>query len=332
VVGSCNIDVTAYAERLPAPGETVAGREVRQAPGGKGANQAAAAALAGAQVTMIGAVGDDPAGAEVASRLARAGVDISLLRTAAGPTGSAHITVAASGINTIVVIPGANAGVRELTAADEAAIAASDALLLQLELPAGVVAAAAAAGRRAGALTVLTPAPVQPVPPGLLAATDLLVPNEREAGQLAAALLGPGRAGASSATAAPDGPGAAGRGGPGVLATLLSQVPAVAITLGADGCRYGRRDGTAITVPAPAVPVADTTGAGDTFAATLTVALAEGSAAAAALRFATCAAALCVQRPGAIGAMPARDEIDAFARELGEQAPPGPGGPGAAGA
>ncbi len=242
MVGSCNIDVTAYAERLPAPGETVAGREVRQAPGGKGANQAAAAALAGARVTMIGAVGADPGGAEVAGQLASAGVDVALLRTAAGPTGSAHVTVDASGANTIVVIPGANAAVRELTAADEAAIAASDALLLQLELPVGVIAAAAAAGHRAGALTVLTPAPVQPVPPGLLAATDLLVPNEREAGQLAAGLL--------TAGLGPGGPGAGGPGGPGVLATLLSQVPAVAITLGADGCRYGRRDGTAITVPA----------------------------------------------------------------------------------
>ncbi len=316
VVGSCNIDITAYAGRLPAAGETLVGRAVRQAPGGKGANQAVAAARAGAQVTMIGAVGDDAFGAEVRDCLAQAGADVSRLRTVPGPTGSAHITVDTAGANTIVVIPGANSSVEDLTTADRDAIAASDILLLQLELPAGVVAAAAAAARQAGVLTVLTPAPVQPLPSGLLSQVDLLVPNEREAVQLVE-----GQPAEGQPAGGPDRPDA--------LAALLRLVPAVVITLGAAGCRYGRRDGTRIEVAAPVVPVADTTAAGDTFTGALAVALAEGRPEADALGWATSAAALCVQQAGAAGAIPRREQIDALARSLGTGGGPGSRDPGA---
>ncbi|MGO9079764.1 MAG: ribokinase [Streptosporangiaceae bacterium] len=303
VVGSCNMDFAVFADRLPAAGETVTGRSLLTAPGGKGANQAIAAARAGGQVRMIGAVGDDAAGAQVRACLDRAGADVTALRTVPEPTGSAHITVDAAGTNSIVVIPGANASVTELTAADRAVIAASDVLLLQLELPVAVVtASAAAAGGPAGPLVVLTPAPARPLPRQLLDLVGLLVANEHEARQLA--------------------------GGGDALAALLALVPAAVITLGAAGCRYGRRDGTRISVPAPAVAAVDTTAAGDTFTGALAVALAEGRPAAAALRWATSAAALCVQQPGAAGSMPGRAEIDALARTLtvpGQHREPAPG-------
>jgi len=305
VVGSCNMDFAVFADRLPAAGETVTGRSLLTAPGGKGANQAIAAARAGGQVRMIGAVGDDAAGAQVRACLDRAGADVTALRTVPEPTGSAHITVDAAGTNSIVVIPGANASVTELTAADRAVIAVSDVLLLQLELPVTVVTAAAAAGGPAGPLVVLTPAPApaRPLPRQLLDLVGLLVANEHEARQLAG-------------------------GGGDALTALLALAPAVVITLGAAGCRYGRRDGTRISMPAPAVAAVDTTAAGDTFTGALAVALAEGRPAADALRWATSAAALCVQQPGAAGSMPGRAEIDALARTLtvpGQHREPAPG-------
>ncbi|MGO8882779.1 MAG: ribokinase [Streptosporangiaceae bacterium] len=290
VVGSCNLDTVVYTGRLPAAGETVAGHRVLQVPGGKGANQAIAVARAGAAVTMIGAVGDDAAGADLRAALQEAGADTAGLRVSSAPTGSAHITVDSSGANAIVIVAGANAEVTALTHADQDVIARSDVLLLQLELPMPVVAAAAAAGRRAGTRVVLTPAPARPLPGGLLSDVDLLVANEPEASQL------------TGLTASPA-----------VLAALLEQVPEVVITLGAAGCRYGRRSGARIAVPAPVVPVIDTTAAGDTFCGALAVALAEGRPAGQALRWATSAAALSVQRAGASPSMPGRAQIDAFA-------------------
>ena len=294
VVGSCNIDIVAYADRLPAPGETVRGQRLLQVPGGKGANQAVAAAKAGGAVTMIGAVGDDVFGREIRADLREAGVDVTGLRVAAQPTGAAQIMVDAAGDNAIVVIPGANGEVTELTAADRQAIATSDVLLLQLELPEVAVIAAAATAHRAGVRVVLTPAPVRPLPASLLELTDLLVPNRHEAQQL------------SGRTDVPD-----------ALAALLAQVPAVVITLGGDGCRYGDRAGTAITVPAREVHAVDTTAAGDAFTGALAVSLAEGHAPAEALAWATAAAALSVQREGAARSMPDRAQIDAFARASG---------------
>jgi ribokinase len=135
VVGSCNLDTVVYTGRLPAAGETVAGHRVLQVPGGKGANQAIAVARAGAAVTMIGAVGDDAAGADLRAALQEAGADTAGLRVSSAPTGSAHITVDSSGANAIVIVAGANAEVTALTHADQDVIARSDVLLLQLELP-----------------------------------------------------------------------------------------------------------------------------------------------------------------------------------------------------
>ncbi|WP_031068898.1 ribokinase [Streptomyces sp. NRRL S-118] len=288
VLGSTNMDLVAYVPRAPKLGETVTGREFRTVPGGKGANQAVAAARAGAEVSMIGAVGSDDFGARLRAALEGAGVDTDLLRTVEGPSGTAHIVVDDEGDNAIVVIPGANGTVTSLLPGDDALIATADALLLQLELPLSAVVAGAEAARRHGVRTLLTPAPAQPLPPGLLAATDLLLPNEHEAASL---------------TGVADPHAAA--------AELLRHVPEVVITLGAAGSLYAARGAAPVTVPAPQVRAVDTTAAGDTFAGALAVALGEGRPVPDALAWASSAAALSVQRPGASSSMPYRPEIDA---------------------
>ncbi|KUF13914.1 MULTISPECIES: ribokinase [Streptomyces] len=290
VFGSTNMDLVAYVAKAPQRGETVTGREFRTLPGGKGANQAVAAARAGATVAMIGAVGNDAFGSGLRSALDHSGVDTDLLRTVEGPSGTAHIVVDDDGGNAIVVVPGANASLTALSAGDTAEIAAADALLLQLETPLEGVLAAARAARESGVRTLLTPAPAQPLPPELLAATDLLLPNEHEA----AALTGI------------DDPAAA-------AAALLSQVPEVVVTLGAAGSLYAARGAAPVTVPARRVTAVDTTGAGDTFVGALAVSLAEGTPMPQALEWASAASALSVQRPGASASMPYRTEIDGAA-------------------
>ncbi|WP_329199575.1 ribokinase [Streptomyces sp. NBC_01435] len=288
VLGSTNMDLVAYVDRAPERGETVTGRELRTVPGGKGANQAVAAARAGGEVTMIGAVGDDEYGRELRSTLEHAGVDTDLLHTAEGPSGTAHIVVDDMGANSIVVIPGANGTVTALGPGEMAAIAGAELLLLQLELPLSAVIEGARTAHAQGVRTILTPSPVQPLPSELLDCVDLLIPNEHEA----------------TALSGFTDPHAAAR-------HLLGQVPAVVITLGAKGCLYAARGGEPVLFPAPEVTAVDTTGAGDTFVGTLAVALGERRPVPEALAWASAAAALCVQRPGASASMPYRTEIDA---------------------
>jgi ribokinase len=288
VLGSTNMDLVAYVEKAPRRGETVTGREFRTIPGGKGANQAIAAARAGATVSMIGAVGNDGFGTRLRSTLEHSGVTTDHLRTVEGPTGTAHIVVDDEGGNAIVVIPGANGTVDRLVPGDEGLIASADALLLQLEIPLAAVLAGAQTARAHGVRTILTPAPVQPMPPELLAATDLLVPNEHEAATLT------GRADPFAAGAA-----------------LLDTVPRVVITLGEAGSLYLTRDAEPLVVPAPRVTAIDSTGAGDTFVGTLAVALGEERPIREAMAWAAAAAALSVQREGASASMPYRSEIEA---------------------
>jgi ribokinase len=288
VLGSANMDLVAYVAKAPQRGETVTGREFRTAPGGKGANQAVATARAGAAVSMIGAVGNDAFGLRLRSALEASGVVTDRLRTAEGPSGTAHIVVDDEGGNAIVVVPGANAGVTSLTSRDEEAIAGADLLLLQLEIPLEAVVAGARLARAHGVRTVLTPAPVRPLPPELLDCVDLLLPNEHEAAALA------GVADPREAALA-----------------LLERVPEVVVTLGEAGSLWAARGTPPVTVPSPRVRAVDTTGAGDTFAGALAVALAEGRAMPAALRWAAAAASLSVQRPGASASMPYRSEIEA---------------------
>jgi ribokinase len=304
VFGSTNMDLVAYVAEPPARGETVTGREFRTVSGGKGANQAVAAARAGTDVVFIGAVGDDDFGPRLRATLAEAGADVSRLRTVPGASGIAHIVVGDDGGNSIIVVPGANAAV---TAPGPADLAGCAALLLQLELPMPAVIAAAHAACEADVPVVLTPAPVQDLPDELLAAVDLLVPNEHEAAKIT------GAAGPEPA-----------------LAALLERVPEAIITLGERGALYGARERhsrraraplskrkiTTARVEPPKVTAVDTTAAGDTFVGALAVARAEGRDPAEALRFAAAAAALSVQREGASTSMPTRAEIDALLASL----------------
>ncbi|MFD5058524.1 ribokinase [Streptomyces sp. NPDC058394] len=288
VLGSTNMDLVAYVARAPERGETVTGREFRTIPGGKGANQAIAAARAGADVLMIGAVGDDAYGAQLRAELEHAGVETDLLHTAEGPSGTAHIVVDDTGGNAIVVIPGANGTVHTLGPGEMAAIAEADLLLLQLELPLSAVVEGARMAHAQGVRTILTPSPVQPLPDELFDTVDLLIPNEHEAAALS---------GKTEPHAAAE--------------ILLRHVPEVVITLGSKGCLYAARGGETVHFPAPEVTAVDTTGAGDTFVGVLAVALGEGRAVPEALAWASTAAALCVQKPGASTSMPYRSEIDA---------------------
>ncbi|MGV9941813.1 ribokinase [Streptomyces sp. NPDC003401] len=287
VLGSTNMDLVAHVEKAPQRGETVTGREFRTTPGGKGANQAVAAAHAGGIVSIIGAVGNDAFGARLRSALESSGVNTDHLRTVESPSGTAHIVVDDEGGNAIVVVPGANGTVDHLVPGDEVLIASADTLLLQLEIPLAAVVAGARAARAHGVRTVLTPAPVQPLPPELLATTDLLVPNEHEAAALT------GRTDPREAALA-----------------LLDTVPQVVVTLGAAGSLYAARGAEPVTVPAPRVSAVDTTGAGDTFVGALVVALGEDRPVREALAWAAAAAALSVQRPGASASMPYRCEIE----------------------
>ena len=283
------MDLVAYVDTAPNRGETVTGHRFATVPGGKGANQALAAAKAGADVRMIGAVGEDEFGAQIRTNLAESGVDTRGLRTVPGRSGTAHITVDSGGGNSIIVVPSANGTVEDLAPGDEELIAGSETLLLQLEIPFSGVAAAAAAGRRNGVRVVLTPAPAAELPADLLSNVDLLVPNEHEA----AALVGekdPERA----------------------LAALLELVPEVVITLGGEGAIYGNRSGEVVRMPSFPVRAVDTTAAGDTFAGVLSLALGEGDEIGQALRRAAAAAAVSVQREGASSSMPTRQEIADF--------------------
>ena len=288
VLGSANIDLVATAARLPGRGETVAGNEFRRSPGGKGANQAIAAARAGGAVRFAGAVGDDDLGRQVLNALAASGVDTGAVLRAAVPTGTAHITVDAAGDNTIVVVPGANGTLDTLLPEHAAVLDRADTLLLQLELPLGVVRQAAARARARGVRVILTPAPAGELPDDLLDAVDLLVPNEHEATTLAGAT------------------------DPDQAARRLAQRCDVVLTMGARGAMYASAGVEPVVVPAFPATAVDSTAAGDTFVGVLAVALAGGAELPAAMRRASAAAALSVQRAGASDSAPTAGEIDVF--------------------
>ncbi len=319
VVGSLNEDVLVAVGRLPGRGETVVGREAVLAPGGKGANQAAAAGrLAGpgggaVGVAMVGRVGDDPAGERQVAALADVGVDTSaVLPTAGRLTGSATIPVEdGSGENLIVVVPGANAA---LTPADVdvPAVQRAAVVLLQLEVPLATVQAAADA---ASGTVVLTPAPPQPLPPELLRRVSVLVPNEHELVQLAGAAPAPRS--------------------PAELAGLARGLGAAAtvVTLGARGALVVPEDGPVVLQAPPPVRAVDTTGAGDCFTGALGAALARGADLAGAAREAVAAAALSTTGPGARGALPDAAAVRDLLPQVPDAVPvsrrPGFGGAGA---
>jgi ribokinase len=298
VVGSCNIDLVARCAALPRPGETVLARSFATIVGGKGANQAIAAARAGARTAIVGAVGNDAYGEAIRATLREASVDVSSLRRVAGPSGTALIFVDDAGENSIVVVSGANGMLTLLTESDLKVIDGADALLFQLEIPIEIIAAAAS---RSKGLRVLNAAPARPLSRELLAAIDLLVVNETEARVLAAA----------------------GAGADVLLDGLLGLVPRVAMTLGAEGVRYADREGARYLVATPKVTAVDTTAAGDTFTGVLATALAERRSTREALELACAAASLCVETAGASTSIPSRPAIDArWAATYGPRAVP----------
>ena len=292
VVGSLNEDVLVTVDRLPHRGETVVGSSVVVLPGGKGANQAAAAGRLGTGVHMVGRVGDDPAAGRQLAALADARVDVSRVqRTDGVPTGTATIPVEAEGgENLIVVVPGANA---ELTPADVdvESVHRAGVLLLQLETPVRTVQAAAAATR---GTVVLNPAPPQRLPAELLDQVDVLVPNEHELRRLAGQ---------------PDGGGT-----PAELAGLARGLAArsVVVTLGGRGALVVPAEGPVLLQAPPPVRPVDTTGAGDCFCGALSSALDRGEPLAGAVRYAVTAAALSTTGRGARGALPDDDAVRAL--------------------
>ena len=280
VVGSANVDVRLPVATIPRPGETVLAGPGSTAVGGKGANQAVAAARYGVATTFVGAVGDDDGAALVRGALSGAGVDLTCLRTVPGPTGVAYVMVGDDGDNAIVVASGANADPDPLTPDARAAIEAAQVLLLQLEVPNERVREAAALARSAGAQVVLNAAPARSLPTEIWSLVDLLVVNEGEAAELG-----------------------------GSAEALLERVPAVLVTLGGDGAVYLDRTGARVRVPAEKVSVVDTTAAGDTFCGVLGAALAQGAEMADAMRTAGRAAGITVTRVGAIDSIPTRAEL-----------------------
>ena len=287
VVGSLNLDLVIRVAELPGPGETVSGGDLFRNPGGKGANQAVAAARLGRRVAMVGCVGDDQAGHELLASLEAAGVDGSGVRVVEGvPSGTACITVSEDGENQIVVSPGANARLTPDDVAAAAAVRSAAVTLLQLEVPLETVAAAA---RAAGGRVVLNPAPVRALPAELLGRIDVLVPNRIELARLAG---GPVPRTVEQAAE---------------LAGRLGG-RAVVVTLGADGALVVE-DGRAGHVPAVPVRPVDTTAAGDAFCGGLADALAGGAGLQEAARRAVRVAAAACLRPGAQASLPTPAEL-----------------------
>lgn len=296
VLGSLNVDIVARVRRHPAPGETVLGRGGDIRPGGKGANQAVAAALSGATVLMIGAVGRD-AHAEVAlSGLLRTGCDVSGVRSVAGPTGMALIAVSDDGENSIIVVPGANAAVSQVELSRLAGLRPDDVLVLQGEVPADAIAGAVAAAEAAGCRVVLNLAPVLALAPDVVLAADPLVVNEHEAlGALLA--LGSPLPGPTPVDQVADATLVA-------KALLAAGVGSVVVTLGGAGALVGASAASLTHVPAETVRPVDTTGAGDGFTGALAACLARGIPMAAAAQTASHFAAQAVCRAGAQEAYP----------------------------
>lgn len=282
VVGSVNEDVVLRVPRFPHPGETLPARGLERRPGGKGANQAVAAARAGASVSLLAKVGADEAGARMVRDLRQSGVDTSMVDTVPGvATGAAYIMVAPDGENTIVVDPGANC---QLSAED--VLGCSDALpavaviVTQLEVPLAAVIGAIEMARRHGARAVLTLSPARDVPGRLLAAVDPLLVNESEA----ALVLGDATERPPEETA---------------RRLLRRGAQSVVVTLGAGGAVCAERDGVVRLPAQPVREVVDTTGAGDSFAGALAAALSFGASLREAVGAGLVAGAVTVGRTGA---------------------------------
>lgn len=300
VVGSINMDLIITLDRLPAAGETLLGSRTTYAQGGKGANQAVAAARLGASAVLIGRVGDDAFGVQIRHGLAAESVDLTYLGEAIGVTTGVAIIMLVHGENTIVVARGANDEVTpENVQRAQAAIARSDAVLCQLEVPLAAVEAALAAGRAEGVITILDPAPAQRCPDTILALADYITPNRYEA----SALTGIAVHGWDDARRAAQ--------------QLLRYVrKGVVVKLGGAGALALDTE-SEHRIEGIAVEVVDTTAAGDAFCAALGVALAHGITFAEAVCFANTVGALTVTRLGAQPSLPTLDEVQRFVQARG---------------
>lgn len=296
VVGSLNMDLVARAARIPQPGETILGGALQYHPGGKGANQAVAAARLGGTVRMVGRVGQDAFAQPLLMNLAAVGIDHTyVVATPDVATGVALIVVDDTGQNSIVVTAGANT---LLSPADvdaaESIIADAAVLLLQLEIPLNAVKRAAEIAHHHGVQVILNPAPAQKLPDELLSLVDILIPNEIETSLLTGLAVST-RAEAEAAARALRQPG----------------IETVIITLGKQGALLAQADAS-IIIPAFDVQAVDTTAAGDAFVGSLAVALAEGRSLEDAVRRGNAAGALSVTRPGAQPSLPTRDALEAL--------------------
>lgn len=277
VVGSLNLDLVANMDRLPMPGETVTGTSYAEYPGGKGLNQAVAAARAGASVALVGSVGGDAAGEFLRQIVVDEGIDDTWVATAPNaPTGRALITVDRHAENSIVVVPGANAMVR----IDATSLPAGRVMLGQLEVPINEITTAFGHARRTGMTTILNPAPAVGGIGDLIAFCDLIIPNEHEA-----ELMG------------------------GVDALRSIGVDAVVVTRGAAGVDAFDSTGPFHVDACPVSPV-DTTGAGDSFCGALATELARGEGLRQAIHFAAAAGALATTSAGAVPSLPTRSKIE----------------------
>lgn len=277
VVGSANLDLVATTAHHPKPGETVLGSGYAEHPGGKGLNQAVSASRSGANTAFVGALGDDAAGVRLRGVLAAESIDATAVTIVDVPTGRALITVDDEGENSIVVIPGANA-----TVSSDIVLPSARVVLAQLEIPIDAVVAALVGAKSTGSIVILNPAPAAPLPPELVAACDVIVPNEHELVQLG-----------------------------GAAAVLAAGCAAVVATLGADGADVSTDRGTT-RVESFAVEPIDTTGAGDAFCGALAARLAAGDGLLDAVRWATAAGALATTVHGAVPAQPTAEAIEAL--------------------
>jgi ribokinase len=295
VVGSLNMDLVVRSPRHPKPGETLLGGEFRTFPGGKGANQAVAAARAGAFTSMIGRVGKDDFGAALVSNLKANGVDASHVAQDAAASGVALITVSDDGQNTIVVAQGANANLApaDIVGADDL-FARAKVVLMQLEVPLPAIEQAVALAKSHGVKVVLNPAPAQTLDAALLREVDYLVPNQHELALLT---------GETEVET-------------GVRALRSLGVRNVLVTLGSDGVLLEQETASTRLEPYK-VQVVDTTAAGDAFVGAFGAALAAGSSPLDAVRWGNAAGALAVTKAGAQPSLPNRAEIEGMLRRKG---------------
>lgn len=296
VVGSLNMDLVTRAPRLPRGGETLIGESFCTIPGGKGANQAVAAARLGAKVSMVGCVGSDAYGQELRGALLAEGIDCQSVSVVAGSSGVALIVVDDNSQNAIVIVAGAN-GVLTPDVLDrfDEVLRSADVIICQLEVPDATVGHALKRGRELGKTVILNPAPAsRPLPADWYACIDYLIPNESEAAVLSGLAVDSLETAEAAATQ-----------------LLAAGAGKVIVTLGAQGLMFA--NGASFQhFPAPLVKAVDTTAAGDTFVGGFAAALADGKSEVEAIRFGQVAAALSVTRAGAQPSIPTLLEVQAF--------------------